>query len=134
MNLAELSVREVEEFLENFDFFTPAHDVTYGEGGPNERTYHYDDSHQSGWNAVEEYSDQDDGWPTPIGSLEKIDSYGGEGKGDEYWMVLRLTQGDVVRTFKKEGYYASHYGHEWGYDSQSFSEVSPVEKTVIVWE
>ena len=131
MNLAELSVSQVEEFLENFDFFTPAHDVTFGEGGPNERTYHREASHQSGWNAVERHSDKDDGWPTPIGSLEKIDSFGGEGKGDEYWMILRLTQGDVERTFKKEGYYASHYGHEW---DRYFSEVSPVEKTVIVWE
>lgn len=131
MNLAELSVSQVEEFLENFDFFTPAHDVTYGEGTDNERTYHYEDSHEAGWDAVQEHSDQDGGWPTPIGSLEQIDSFGGEGKGDEYWMILRLTQGDVERTFKKEGYYASHYGHEWdGY----FSEVSPVEKTVIVWE
>lgn len=134
MNLSELSVDEVGSFLENFDFFTPAYDVTYGEGGQNERTYHYEDSHESGWNAVENYSDEDGGWPTPIGSLEKIDSYGGEGKGDEYWMVLRLTQGDVVRTFKKEGYYASHYGHEWCDYGNDFSEVSPVEKTVIVWE
>lgn len=133
--LEEMGVQEVAEFLENFDFFTPAHTTTYGKGGPYERTYDYPDSHESGWFAVEEYAESDEGFETPIGRLEMVEQHGGEGQGDQYWIVIRLTQGKISRTFKKEGWYASHHGHEFdGFNSDTFSEVSQVQKTITVWE
>lgn len=116
MDLSTLSVGEVESFLENYRFSEDPED----EG----------DDGWSGWSAVEEYSDGD-GWLTPIGHLSLVETEGGEGQGDQYHMVLRLTQGDVSRTFKMQGWYASHHGHEF---DGPFTEVSKKKKTITVWE
>jgi hypothetical protein len=132
MNLATMTEYEVESFLANLEFFTPAHDWSYTVPGTDEvRTYHYEDRTDRGWYAVRDYAGQDGGYETPIGVLSLVDSYGGEGRGDQYWMVLRLTQGDVSRTFKMDGWYASFDG---GYYDGPFTEVKPVKKTITVWE
>ena len=55
--------------------------------------------------------------------LEHVDSHGGEGEGDEAWVVFRV--GDQL--FMKTGYYTSHYGFEWDGDLE---EVEAYEKTV----
>jgi hypothetical protein len=118
--LEEMDVQEIAEFLENYHFSEDPEDQ-------------YDDD-WAGWMAVEECS-YGDGHETPIGHLSLVDQHGGEGQGDQYWIVVRLTQGDVSRTFKKEGWYASHHGHEFdGFNSDTFSEVSQVQKTITVWE
>lgn len=48
---------------------------------------------------------------------------GGEGQGEYCYVILKV--GD--QHFKKEGYYASHYGTDW---DGSFFEVFPTEVTV----
>jgi len=55
------------------------------------------------------------------------DEFGGEGHGDEAWVVIKVGN----QLFRKEGYYASHYGYDWDGDVQ---EVKPVEKTITVYE
>lgn len=124
MNLAELDAQEVAEFLENFNF-----------AGLEDRVEEdYEEDEYTGWIAVEEYA-YSGTYETPIGLLALQEQHGGEGQGDQYWIVIRLTQGDVSRTFKKEGWYASHHGHEFdGYNSDTFSEVSQKKKTILVWE
>lgn len=108
MNLADLSEREVEAFLEEYDF---------------------DEAGYTGWKMVEEYAEA--GTETPIGYLELVKQEGGSGQGEHYYMVIRLSQGDVSRTFRMDGWYYSGEGH--GFDGQLY-EVSPKERTIIVWE
>lgn len=48
---------------------------------------------------------------------------GGEGHGEYVFVVIKV--GDQY--FRKEGYYASHYGTDW---DGSFAEIEPFEKTV----
>lgn len=74
-----------------------------------------------------------DGVPCEIpglGTLKYVDDYGGEGQGDEYWVVFSITQGDVTRNFKKQGGYASFAGGEFDGD---LTETFPEERTIIVW-
>lgn len=62
-----------------------------------------------------------------FGTLEFVEGYtGGEGGGSDAYVVFKL--GD--RYFKKEGYYASHYGTDW--DGRLY-EVEPYEKTVTFY-
>lgn len=108
MNLAELSEREVEIFLEEYDFD--------GDGNLD-------------WKIVEYYAEA--GTVTPIGYLDIVKQEGGEGQGEQYYMVIRVSQGDVSRTFRMDGWYCSGEGH--GFDGRLY-EVSPKERTIIVWE
>lgn len=61
--------------------------------------------------------------------VRRVDSYGGEGQGDDYWMVLEVEFSDVIKTFELSGYYASYDG---GY-YEDIKEVKPVDKVVTVW-
>ncbi len=67
-----------------------------------------------------------DGW---TGKLEK--SYGGEGQGNAYWMVISLSDGITTRYFRKDGWYASYDGGHL--DGETY-EVNPVKKTVVFYE
>ena len=51
---------------------------------------------------------------------------GGEGHGEYVFIVIKV--GDQL--FRKEGYYASHYGTDWDGD---FEEVETYEKTVTAY-
>ncbi len=58
-------------------------------------------------------------------------SYGGEGQGDEYWLVISVSDGETTRYFRRDGWYASYDG---GYlDGESY-EVKPQEKMITVYE
>lgn len=61
--------------------------------------------------------------------VRRIDSYGGEGQGNDYWMVLEIEFSDRVKCFELSGYYASYDG---GY-YEDIKEVKPVDKVVTVW-
>ncbi len=67
-----------------------------------------------------------------IGRVLVIDSYGGEGQGEERWFVFKVTDTEGnERIFRKDGYYASHYGTDWDGD---VTEVEQVKKMIDVWE
>lgn len=59
--------------------------------------------------------------------------YGGEGYGDEYWMVCKVENkdGSLIGYLKWDGWYASYDG---GYLEDDPFWVEPKEKVVIVWE
>lgn len=56
-----------------------------------------------------------------------VDSYGGEGQGDQYWSVYKFTHKDTNEEIliKFDGYYQSYNGAEY----MGWSEVKPVEVT-----
>lgn len=62
------------------------------------------------------------------------DSYGGEGKGEEYWYVAKLIDKESDEEFfiKMDGYYQSYEGTSW--DSATVNLVKPYEKTVKSWK
>lgn len=69
---------------------------------------------------------------TALGVISYVDSYGGEGRGDDYWVVVKVTSEDgTERYFRRNGWYASHYGGEL--DGPTV-EVRPAQKVVTVYE
>lgn len=68
---------------------------------------------------------------TVDGLTAKVEAeYGGEGKGDKYWMVVSLSDGETTRYFRKDGWYASYDGGSLDGDTY---EVSPQEKVITVY-
>lgn len=69
-----------------------------------------------------------------VGLVETVDDHGGgEGNGDETWVVVQVTDvetGDVTY-YRKNGYYSSFDGTDW---DGSFTEVTPSERTITVYE
>ena len=43
-------------------------------------------------------------------NVEYVDSYGGEGMGDEYWSVYKFTRGSETELLKFSGFYRSYNG------------------------
>lgn len=65
--------------------------------------------------------------------LIKIDSFGGEGKGDQYWIVFSVKfNGKDLGTYKLDGWYASYNGHEFD-DYYAFYEVEQKEVVTKKW-
>jgi len=62
-----------------------------------------------------------------LGELEYVDEYGGEGKGDDYWVVFKIGE----QYFRVDGWYASYDGGEL--DGEPY-EVSPKEQTITTYE
>lgn len=62
---------------------------------------------------------------------ELVKSHGGEGQGDQYWMVISVSDGKTTRHFRKDGWYASYDG---GYLDGETYEVKPVERLVTYYE
>lgn len=96
------------------------------------------------WDDVEEFLYWSD-WvgntdPQPVlelpdvGTVRKVADFGGEGKGDERWMVVSVTFLDgTVKLYRKEGYYASYDGTTWDEDF-TLREVTAQEKVVIFYD
>jgi hypothetical protein len=61
-----------------------------------------------------------------------IEDVGGEGQGDHRHLVFKIERASCLpRFFRKDGYYSSYNGNDWDGD---FKEVSPITKTVTVYE
>jgi len=131
------TVKEIDEFIGGGDgeayYFTP--ETTYSWDPENPRPAQWFGI--DGWDEL--HGEIDDGG-APIGNgdgetlftLFEIESFGGEGSGDDYWMVIRLVFPDgVERLFKKPGWYASYDG---GCLDGDLREVKPVERVVTFYE
>lgn len=65
-----------------------------------------------------------------VGKMVLVDSYGGEGKGEEYWIVLYLENLNIY--LRADGYYESYNGVSW--DGSGWYEVTKQEKTITIYE
>lgn len=66
------------------------------------------------------------------GLTAKVEAqYGGEGQGDQFWLVISITDGETTRYFRRDGWYASYDG---GYLDTDTFEVKPQERTVVFYE
>lgn len=80
--------------------------------------------------SVDEFAYGDFHSPEGVGEWVEVDSYGGEGKGNEWYSIKFFKDHNVyIRT---DGFYSSYHGTDFvdGYGE----EVKPVEKTVTVFE
>lgn len=67
-----------------------------------------------------------------LGTVTVVETVGGgEGGGESTHVVIKVTQGETTRYFKKEGYYSSYGGTDWDGEIRS---VWPSRKTVTVYE
>jgi hypothetical protein len=82
------------------------------------------------WKTKEPWDDTPDGFKNI--SFKEVDSYGGEGEGNNYYTVYQFTDNDTGGQVyvKFQGWYASYEGAEY----ESWSFVQPKGKTVTVYE
>lgn len=80
---------------------------------------------------VDTYTRRDKVAVPDLGLVSLAETFGGEGQGDQYYIVLRIDMEEGVRYFKVDGWYQSYAGGEL--DGPLF-EVTPVEKTITVYE
>lgn len=104
-----------EEFLESNDWPTDPAEL---------------DSHDRFWNYLKYEADKKKDYTFDGLTSKLVAEYGGEGQGDEYWVVISVSDGKTTRYFRKDGHYASYYGGELdGYTA----EVQPKEKVITVY-
>lgn len=88
----------------------------------------YLDNNTSAWSSVK----YEGGKYTIDGLTANVEaSYGGEGEGDQYWVVVSISDGLTTRYFKRHGWYASYSG---GYLDGPTEEVRPKQKMITVYE
>ena len=61
------------------------------------------------------------------------DHHGGEGQGDQYWSVIKVTKGGEVAFIRFEGWYASFAGAEMSHRAEAFGEVVKVPVESYEW-
>lgn len=67
-----------------------------------------------------------------LGEMNVVASYGGEGKGEDWWKVFHFVDHDVY--IRIDGYYQSYDGVNFYDGWDCCKEVKPVEKTITVYE
>lgn len=105
--IKKVTSTEVQEIFEQFD-----RDINY---------YNHDDTH---------YSDfENDDYVIE----SEIDRFGGEGQGDECWVVSRVQDKRTEEVFfiKFDGYYSSWEGSD--FSNNDWNIVAPKEVKVVQW-
>ncbi len=84
------------------------------------------------WNFMNEWSWKDNTFLDGIGHVSvEQDHGGGEGDGEERWVVIRVENSEGTRYFRIDGYYMSYDGSH--FDGE-LREVSVVERLVKFYE
>ncbi|ANA86354.1 hypothetical protein BH762_gp011 [Gordonia phage OneUp] len=101
-------------------------------GPERDRVKYWSDYAEEAWDRVESriyFGDKS--IETEFGTIHKADDFGGEGMGDQYYLVVSVTDdAGNVRYFKRCGYHRSHDG---SYLDGPTLEVEPVQQTITVW-
>lgn len=66
-----------------------------------------------------------------LGEVLVVENHGGEGQGDERWVVFKVTNDEGEFYYRKDGYYASYDGSTW---DGSFGQVQKTERLVTFYE
>lgn len=69
---------------------------------------------------------------TGIGSINQVDSHGGENEGSDWWVVYHFPKHNVY--LKVSGWYQSHHGTDFEDWDSAVKEVKPKEKVITVYE
>lgn len=67
-----------------------------------------------------------------VGNFKEIDQHGGEGEGERWWSVKHFVDHNVY--IKVKGFYSSYNGVDFFDGWDCCEEVTPKEKTIIVYE
>lgn len=62
-------------------------------------------------------------------SYKEVDSYGGEGQGDDFWVIVEFSSGDTKVNVKFDGWYQSYNGSEY----TEWFFVKPKKVSVVEW-
>lgn len=117
-----LYVEAQEKYEYADDDFEDDEDVYYGSGGWYACREYYSDYRLKG------AGKKVDG----LGAVFVESNYGGEGDGDQYWIVFRVELPDGrTRYVRVDGWYQSYSGGE--YDGDPY-EVFPVQRQVTFYE
>jgi hypothetical protein len=65
-----------------------------------------------------------------LGLIEDVDSYGGKGQGERWWVIRHFVDHDVY--IKTRGFYSSYNGIDFDYGIGEV--VKPVQKTITIFE
>jgi hypothetical protein len=87
------------------------------------------DDYASAWNWAK-YETPDEATKDGL-TAKRVAEFGGEGEGDQYWVVISLSDGETTRYFRRDGWYASYDGGTLDGDTY---EVRPQEKTIVVYD
>ena len=119
---------EVSDLIENHVFrgYNPpwtSRDGTYSTPGG--------DWEASGWDS---WAERDTDTPVDVeglGMVSVVTSYGGEGQGDDYYMIFYVDAGEWEQHYKLDGYYSSYDGGEY---QGPLCKTYPVVREVTFWE
>jgi hypothetical protein len=81
--------------------------------------------HGSSFFSQEIYNIDMKGW-----AYADVDQYGGEGQGDDYWLVYSFEKDGQKLLVKFQGWYDSYNGAEYS----EYKVVTAQEKTITVYE
>lgn len=129
--LAFLEVHEIKELLEEAP--CQVHEFIGRDEASGKPIYgQYTGTVEGDWHSIHDYADDANGWEVPdLGTVKLVEDFGGEGQGEDYWMVISITDGYTTRLFKMNGYHVSHDG---SYYDGPFEEVKAVERMVTFYE
>ena len=126
------NIRDVEAALARLIYDPEEEGQTFDEfyGDYNGDDYFYGFS--GSWDGVEGELREINNYVPGLGHVIVVEDHGGEGQGDDRWLVFQVTgEGDDVTFYKKNGYWVSHEGSTW---DGEFEEVNVVQRMVTFYE
>lgn len=130
-----LNVPEDFKYSDEIQKKVEAYDKAYKEWEENGRSWQKDNIYYRNWQANSNpYKEKFIEFCNALGlgTVEEVDSYGGEDCGSTYYSIKHFKDHDVY--IKVSGWYQSHYGTDFGDWEEACQEVKPKVKQVTVYE